>query len=234
MSQHGGAEIDATSVQVMSHNLKGPIHYQSNMIQFLLKNHRKLKDNELEDALSILLESTESIKEMLENLMQFVLMHQDSITPRIRKVEIPTLISNEANLSLPFYHQKNIRLHIYHLGDAVVSTDSDFIRIILQNLMSNALKFTHENGIVEVNTHVADEFWELEVTDSGIGMTEARIAEILNPELDSNLGTSEEPGMGLGLIIVKKMTALLGGDLHVSSVLHVGTKFKLKFPLGKD
>jgi signal transduction histidine kinase len=230
MSTHVSEGRQADSIQVLSHNLKGPVHYQVNMIQFLLSNHRKLDSEDLDMALKVLLESSESIKAMLDNLMKFAVAKTNAFVPHYKLTELPTLINNEVSLATPFYNYKVVQVIINHTGNTIVNTDPDMIRVILQNLLSNALKFTYENGVVHVSTKVLEDHWELTVTDSGVGISDHIKSKILTDDQESKPGTNEEPGLGMGLSIIKILTTAMDASIDIQSAINKGTKITIKFP----
>ena len=109
------------------------------------------------------------------------------------------------------------------------------IRQILINLLGNAIKFTPAGGSVTLGGgHTEDGGYALTVKDSGIGMTEAEIAQALMPfgQVENKM-TATHNGTGLGLPLAKAMVELHGGSLSVTSVPHHGTTILLTFPPGR-
>ncbi len=103
---------------------------------------------------------------------------------------------------------------------------------ILQNIITNAIKFSHPNGTIDIttNTHSIDpNYLEIRIKDYGIGMDLKLKKNLFNPNFKtSRPGTSNEPGTGLGMIIVKNFTEKMHGELSINSVLNEGTEIILK------
>jgi signal transduction histidine kinase len=106
------------------------------------------------------------------------------------------------------------------------------LRTILRNLITNAVKFTHKNGHVEVNAISSDDHVEIAVSDNGIGMSQETISKLFR--IDANLstrGTENEKGTGLGLFLCKDFVEKHNGKIWVESEEGKGSTFKILLPL---
>jgi signal transduction histidine kinase len=116
----------------------------------------------------------------------------------------------------------------------MVMADLNHIRIILRNLISNAIKFTGDKGSISLHTKVDGDKLAISVTDTGTGMSAQDMDSLFNLDTHfSNSGTSGEKGTGLGLILCKELTELNGSKLLVQSKLNEGTTFTFKLPLAR-
>jgi signal transduction histidine kinase len=105
------------------------------------------------------------------------------------------------------------------------------IKTVLRNLISNAIKFTHKNGKVEVKAMPENKNIVISVSDNGIGMTKETIAKLFR--IDANLtthGTEDEKGTGLGLFLCKEFVEKHGGRIWVESEAGRGSTFKFLLP----
>ena len=115
----------------------------------------------------------------------------------------------------------------------VFKTDSKKLKLIIQNLVNNALKFTDRGHVTVTVRHDPEaKIIEFKVTDTGVGIPKDALPIIFDMfrQADSS-ETRNYGGVGLGLYIVKKFTELLGGNIGVDSVLSKGSTFTLQFPL---
>jgi signal transduction histidine kinase len=103
---------------------------------------------------------------------------------------------------------------------------------IIINLLTNAIKFTNRNGKIIIRAKQKDDSIILEIEDNGIGMDENTIQNIFgfNPQ-KSMVGTENESGTGLGLLLVKEFVEKLNGSIYVNSELNKGSLFTLILPL---
>jgi signal transduction histidine kinase len=113
-----------------------------------------------------------------------------------------------------------------------ISGDNDMLNSIIINLLTNAIKFTNRNGKIIIRAKQKDDSIILEIEDNGIGMDENTIQNIFgfNPQ-KSMVGTENESGTGLGLLLVKEFVEKLNGSIYVNSELNKGSLFTLILPL---
>ncbi|MFI4860494.1 MAG: ATP-binding protein [Phycisphaerales bacterium JB063] len=117
----------------------------------------------------------------------------------------------------------------------VVRGDRDKLAVVLQNLLGNAIKYTPEGGEVRVHVEVTGTQLTVDVTDTGIGISEedqARVFEKFTRANDPRIG--DITGSGLGLALAREITRLHGGELSVESVLNEGSTFKAVLPIKVD
>jgi len=103
---------------------------------------------------------------------------------------------------------------------------------VFRNLVSNAIKFTRENGNISILTRKKDDFCEISVKDNGVGISGENIQKIFR--IDSNhstLGTIGEKGTGLGLVLCKEFIEKNNGKIWVESVVGKGSQFTFTLPL---
>ncbi len=106
------------------------------------------------------------------------------------------------------------------------------LNTVIRNLISNALKFTPEGGTVTIEAKPGLKLVEVWVSDTGVGMDAVNIGKLFKiGEHHSTLGTAEEKGTGLGLIMCKEMVVKNGGQIWVESELQKGTTIKFTLPL---
>jgi signal transduction histidine kinase len=105
------------------------------------------------------------------------------------------------------------------------------LQSIIQNLISNAIKFTYSEGKVTVSANERNNFVEVSVTDTGIGIAKDDIEKIFSIDVQyTSLGTADEKGTGLGLIICKELVEKNGGKIWIESELDKGSIFVVTFP----
>ena len=114
-----------------------------------------------------------------------------------------------------------------------VFADINMVTSVIQNLVSNALKFTHMDGtgIVKISAKVTEKGVEISIQDTGLGMTPQQIEQLFQPRLTVSFkGTDGEKGMGLGLVLCKRFVEINQGEIEVYSKEGEGTLFKVTLP----
>ena len=148
------------------------------------------------------------------------------------KINLATIIKEVLQISSSIAKIKNITLN-YIQSDAIeVYTDVNMLKIVLRNLISNAIKFTNPNGKIEVSAIQNQNHIEITVSDNGVGMNEETRNKLF--KIDSTIittGTAAEKGSGLGLILCKEFVEKQRGEIWVESKLGKGSDFKFTLPL---
>jgi signal transduction histidine kinase len=115
--------------------------------------------------------------------------------------------------------------------DDTVWADKPMLQTIIRNIVSNAIKFTNEGGLIVISSSQTADNTEITIEDNGVGMTQETIKKILGTiELNSTKGTSGETGTGMGLIISKEFIQRHKGTLNIESTLGKGSSFIITLP----
>jgi signal transduction histidine kinase len=136
-------------------------------------------------------------------------------------------------LSVFTFFSKNKNQHIAHnpAPPVFIQADLSHVRIILQNIIGNAIKFTPQNGIIELFYTKKDGFSAVHIKDNGVGMAEEKLSKLfkVSGHAISEQGTDKEAGTGLGLMLIKQFTEENGGRMEVKSVVGEGSEFIIYF-----
>lgn len=128
----------------------------------------------------------------------------------------------------------SLQINLDPEADVRITADQKKFKLIMFNLVSNAVKFTPAGGAVDVSAHLTDNYIEISVADSGIGIRESEIGNLFQTfaQLDS-LYTREYQGAGLGLALTRQLVDLHGGTIRVESLYGSGSRFIFTVPLRK-
>ena len=130
--------------------------------------------------------------------------------------------------------KKNITFTNNAMSGQSVLADENHIKVVLRNLVSNAIKFTDNDGRIVLNSKFGDDDLIISVEDTGKGMSEAEMGKLFSIQTHfSKHGTSGESGTGIGLMLCKELVELNGGKLWISSSPGKGSKFYFSLPLNK-
>jgi signal transduction histidine kinase len=169
---------------------------------------------------------------LLENLLAWANSQQKKIAYTPVPINLSELVKDEFIMADEMATRKNIEINSYINDTLTVLGDKNMIRTILRNLITNAVKFTHKNGKVEVNAITRNNQLEIAVSDNGIGMTNETASKLFKIDANlSTLGTENEKGTGLGLFLCKEFVEKHGGKIWVESQEGKGSTFKFLIPL---
>lgn len=220
----------------VSHDIKSPLNSISGHIELL--EHTTLTDRQ-HHYLQSMNSSAGHILRLVNNLLDYARLESGKMPVETVPYNPALLLGETVESFLPQALQKSLSLesHISRNLDREFTGDPLKIRQIVVNLLSNALKYTHE-GTIEFSAFTSGSdplSLVIIVRDTGSGMTPQE-QEVIFEEfnrLDSQHNRGEE-GTGLGLTITRQLVVLLGGTLEVESQKGVGSRFTLRFPLNKE
>lgn len=227
-----GKQIRFQFLSVLSHELKSPI----NAIEGYLKimKERQAGSN-LEDYDSMIERSIERIKGMrnlIMDLLDLTKLESGKKTREVRKVDVNSVARIVLDTIEPLAIQRNVKLNLDCDDQLYMNTDQDELEIILNNLVSNAVKYNKEHGSVFFTIHKKDDNVIFSVEDTGIGMTQEEVEKLFHDFVRiKNSKTRNITGSGLGLSIMKKMVELNNGTIDVKSVPDAGSTFTVTLPL---
>jgi signal transduction histidine kinase/ligand-binding sensor domain-containing protein len=216
---------------LIAHDLRNPFQAILGYSEMMLDEVEEADRKELKTSLEHIHSSSKSLLELVEHLLSWASLQTGRIQPKPEKVNLLGLIERTHQLFEHVAKQKNITFEKEHDEALHLNADLNMLQTIMRNIISNAIKFTPNDGKIKTSLFEEGEFYVITVEDSGIGMSQKLIDELLR--LDSNTsrpGTNSEQGSGLGLLICREMIAVHNGEIEVKSTVGTGTIFTLKFP----
>ena len=216
---------------ILSHDLRAPI---GTIKQFLEMDQLGYFDEEeREKAKSLLYEQVKNTDKLLNNLLEWAKTQLEGIQPNTETLVIGPYVKEVVHIFEFQSKLKNISIKQQEeISDHSIKADKGHLRIILQNIINNAIKFTQSGGNIQIAFSEVGEFLNIHIKDSGIGMDEKRRKELEeNLGLStSNIGTAKETGTGLGLMLVKQLVAHNHGKFKIKSTKGEGTEIIISFP----
>lgn len=221
-------EINATKdtfYSIISHDLKNPVNAQNNALRMMNENFDLLPADVIRQECSELHKSSESLKELLENLLAWSRMQTGRMKVEPVRMDISSVIIDVEKILHKQLTAKNIVFNVIVPEGASAEADLNMVSTVLRNVATNALKFTPEGGRIDVSAKDENPYWRISVVDTGTGMSQETIDALLgNGSVASLRGTSGESGTGLGMIVCRDMIARNGGNLSISSKPGAGTE----------
>ena len=216
---------------VISHDLRNPLA----VLLLASEELNSEADNPIFDPIQpyvkIIHRSSINILDQLNELVIWAKTQQDKAALNLEKINLFSAVNQSFELLKANANQKNIDLKNKIPSDLFVQTDALLLRSILQNLVTNSIKYSMQGGLIIVTAQCADKGIEVGIIDSGIGMDDkTRQNLFIKSNLASAAGTNNEMGSGLGLILVKDFVSQLGGTIRVESEIKKGTRIYFTLP----
>jgi PAS domain S-box-containing protein len=233
---------------IFAHDLKNPFQGLLGFIDLLYEDLDELSNEQVKEYLSNVRNASYHTYALLENLLEWSRIQSGKMpfTPTVFDIQyeinsVITVLDNNAT-------QKDIKLINEVDSGIMVEADRNMIHSVIQNIVTNSIKFSNAKGRVVIRGRVpmnygksknsaepGDRQWlEISVTDNGIGIPEEIIPRLfkLNGQY-SSAGTANEPGTGLGLVLCHEMIEKNGGRIWAESISGQGTTFIFTIPLSK-
>ncbi len=215
---------------ILSHDLRSPISSIKQVLEVQELGLLSLEDRQ--EADSLLLRQISETEKMLDDLLQWSHSQLEGILTHFEPTDL-NRIAEEAIAKLGFTAKsKNIEITFTPFqGNALVNADPQQLKIILQNCLQNACKFSFNDSRINLWVDGTSGNRTLHIQDFGVGIPSGRLEEIRKKEvrLISTEGTRNEKGTGLGLVLVKQFMAKNNGRFEINSSQGTGTKVALTF-----
>ncbi|MDD4142478.1 MAG: tetratricopeptide repeat-containing sensor histidine kinase [Bacteroidales bacterium] len=203
---------------IISHDLKNPAIAQKKNLQLLLDNFPDLPDNIRQEQLSLILDSSKQIVELLYNLLDWSRIEVGNIP--YHPVNFPLIDAVREAVSVLKIQalDKSITISIEIPEKASAYGDRNMVVTVIRNIISNALKYSYKDSIIHITAQEYNGSCKISVIDTGIGMSQETVDSLFNlSDKKSALGTCGEAGNGLGMIICKEMIEKNGGKVFIES-----------------
>ncbi|MCL6098454.1 MAG: PAS domain-containing sensor histidine kinase [Bacteroidetes bacterium] len=217
---------------IIAHDLKNPFITIMGFSDLLLSDYAELSDEERLFYLMEMKKTAELSHSLLQNLLQWSRSQTGRIEYNPQRLELMNLVNKNFLLLKNTAERKQIQLQNKIPTAITVTADEDMLDTVFRNLLTNAVKFSKKWGIISVDATRRDEFSEVCVSDTGVGMDEKTMDKLFRLDVTcSTQGTANEEGTGLGLILCKEFIEKNQGKIWVESEVGKGSKFFFTLPL---
>lgn len=212
----------------ISHEILTPLSILMGAVGILKKKTRKGVDE-----IEIMERNIIGLKQLLGQLLDFRKMESGHLKLKIREGNLVAVVQSIISNFKPLFESKNIKVRLDSPSDLHCFFDEDKLNKICQNLISNAIKYTGQNGEVVISVEEDNGKVTLGIKDNGYGISEKDLEGIFNRFYRSDL-TNRESGTGIGLALVNNLTKLHKGTIDVFSTLGKGTVFTISLPVNRS
>ena len=217
-------------LSVISHDLRNPATALIATSEKLNRDIEKLSTSDIKNLSNIIHRTAHKIVQQLNELVDWAKKQREKTSFNPKKINLVEGMKDSLELLKGIAAQKEIDLVNTVVNELYVNADSLMFRSIVQNLVTNAIKYTPQKGSITISATRHDKMVEICVADTGIGMTSETLENLFDDFNSSLRGTNNEHGTGLGLILVKDFVAQHGGTILVESDENKGTCFKFTIP----
>lgn len=225
----------AKIMSIISHNVKGPLKYLHYVSNFLDQNWDTLSEDELKKSSVAIMDTSHSLYDLVDNVLKWSKQQNSEIQFNPERFTAQTLINDEIRIQGPLFATKEIEVKNLIDDSFELIADKHLLRLMLQNIFSNAIKFSKHGGTIRVKAKQNGNTTSILIEDEGVGMSKREIERIFDiNDHYTRPGTDNEKGNGIGLLIIQDLISLHGGSIHFRSRPELGTTVELAFPLQEE
>lgn len=218
---------------IIAHDLKNPFNSLLGFSEILTTEYDDISDEEKLLYMTEIRKVSKSSYQLLENLLSWARAQTGKIQYEPSELDLKYLLKEVINLVALQATAKNIKIEIVFEEDFVVYSDDDLIMTVVRNLLTNAIKYSKQNSVIEIDAKLLDDYYlQLSIKDYGTGIPKEIIDSLFDiGRGESKPGTSNEKGTGLGLILCKEFIELNKGKIWFENNSESGATFFVSIPI---
>lgn len=218
---------------VIAHDLRSPMGSIKMVLNMLILNLPSSSiGDEMYELLTMANQTTEDVFSLLDNLLKWTKSQIGKLKVVYQDIDMVEVVEGVIEIFSMVAGLKKIRIRIESPDVLAVNADIDMVKTVIRNLISNAIKFSHEDTEILVTVEAKDGMAVVSVKDSGCGIDEENQKKLLHTDTHfSTFGTNNEEGSGLGLLLCQDFVIKNGGKLWFTSTKGEGSVFYFDIPL---
>jgi signal transduction histidine kinase len=218
-------------VALVSHELRTPLTSIRGYLDLLVDGASDTPPERRQAFLEILDRNADRLLALVDDLLFITRMDAGKLMLELGELDLASVARECAAATQPLAAERKIALDVVEYASPLINGDRSRLTQVLDNLISNALKFTPPGGRIELRIDADDTTARLEITDSGIGIAKSDLPQMFSPFFRAaSAGSAGIPGTGLGLAISKRIVETHGGAISVSSDEGRGSTFRVELP----
>ena len=222
-------------ISILAHDLRNPFVSILGFSDLLLKNIDNYDKGKIVTQIEQIHHTSHKTYQLLDDLLLWSHSQSDKIILDKQKVDFGELCRESIELAQTQAKRKNISIQCFETENLQILADINLIKTVLRNLISNAVKFTNQNGQIKIYAKRDLSNAVITVSDNGVGIDKDVIPKLwCFTEQISTTGTDGEQGTGFGLVLCKELIEKHGGKIWVESEPGKGSDFKFSIPLSTD
>lgn len=217
-------------ISVLAHDLRAPLSTLRGL--FGLLEDDSITHEQFLTMIPQALKKLEYTSDFLDTLLFWINSQMENFNSSSKTFTLKEVATYEIHNYYEQALEKGIKLVDNVPTTLAVSADPNSIRIVIRNLITNAIKFSKQDDTITVTANQYDDHILLSIKDTGVGMTEKQLNKLFKSKVDSGTGTNNETGTGMGLLFCKDLIEKCNGKIWVQSEQGNGTEFFFTLPLG--
>lgn len=211
---------------ILAHDLRNPLNSIIGLTDIIMTNYKDYDKNQLYEFISLINQSARNTSDLLENILEWAKTQMSKVDVKPDYYNLYEIVQETIENFKVSAGLKKINIKNIINNDTIFYGDKNMIKTVLRNLISNAIKFTNQNGQIIVGCNDKNDILEVYVKDNGIGISSENLEKLFKYDNSiTTYGTNYEKGIGIGLILCKDLIIKNYGNIYVDSKLGEGSTF---------
>lgn len=216
---------------IIAHDLRNPFNSLLGFSNMLLEEVEKYKDSDIKMYSEVINRNLDYTLSYINNLLEWSRLQTKNISFNPEECHLLTIVDEVLEVLSLQIQKKNITIEKTIFTDSCINADENMIKTVLLNLISNAIKFTNENGLIKIKSQYDNHHIRVSIIDNGIGISNEIADKLFKIEESvTSKGTNNEKGSGLGLILCKEFINLHKGKIGFEKEFTKGLSFWFSIP----
>ncbi len=216
---------------IISHDIRGPLDSLHSLLEIL--NKGQISEEEFQTLSGSLTLQLSDVKDLLNELLNWSRSQLDELSVNPEKINLKGIVDENFKLFESQAAHKQLMLRNNLPESEYVNADLNMTKVIVRNLISNAIKFSKNGGEIKVLSKASDANIAYSIIDNGVGIRKENQDKLFDKEGYTTAGTKNEMGTGIGLMLVKEFVEKNNGSVHVESEEGEGSTFKFTLPISR-
>ena len=215
-------------LSIISHDLKGPLNAFQTLLSMMLKDelttqNLNMYSAHLNNKLGLMIN-------LVDNILNWVRTQMEGMKFDIKNINLKELVKENIHLFASQAELKNISIVDNVVEDLTLLGDKNVVKMVVRNLLANAIKFTSNEGSVHISSHLEGDYVVVDVRDTGVGIDAEKIKLLFTDAHFTSPDTNQNAGTGIGLLLCNEFLSKTDGSIWVESVVGKGSSFKFMLP----
>lgn len=223
------SELKTKLISIISHDVRQPVNNLLSLSEMMISS--KISEAEIKYLGEKLKESTLHVYQMLDNLLTWSYSQMNGLHPEAALINVKEEVEKEIKKASYTIEHKQITIEVWIPDELKISFDLVMFEIVFRNILNNAIKFSPERSLIKIFAEEKANKVRLSICDQGIGIPDKLKDKLfLNNLSKSRIGTNNEKGTGIGLMLCKQLMEANMAEIEVKSNVDKGTTFVLILP----
>lgn len=218
-------------ITILAHDIINPFNSIIGFSTILKEDFNTISERKKREYIDIICKSASSNCENVRRLFKWARCQKSNNIINKIEMNLNSTVESVLQSHLILAKGKNIKMTNNVPDNVTIMADENILSIIISNFINNAIKFTSNNGSIDVAYKTDGGMVQISVQDTGVGLSDVQLKNLFNPEKNvSEKGTNDEKGFGLGLKLCKELAQLHNGKIAIHSEINAGTTASLLLP----